>query len=443
MINIRSSRRWHLRLCVLVATCLGLLLFTSGCSRPPKEAKNTVHLRFSVLGCKQESDLAEAFARGFERTHPNIKIDIEPVAGMSYDMKLIMQSAAGTVADVLFLSDSLVPEFSKFHVVRDLSQDIKRDKTFDINSIYPQMMVTGMDDQRHVYMIPRELSVVSLFYNRTLFKRAHVPCPNENWTYEDFTKAAKKLTIKDADGHIKQYGFFGSYAWPQIYVSWIEANGGHAMTNGKSTLSSPESMKALNSLLDMVCKDKCAMSPNTARANPQIDPFVGGQAAMTAQVFSQVPQFRTTMKQFDWDVEMMPIGTVSRVISIGSAGYGIYARTKHPKEAWEFLKYIESKQGQRLLGNAGSGTPAVKSLAYDKCWRKPGLPPKNLDAFIKGVKYGIQWNKISPFSSPEISDSVAEAFEKVFVGMESPEQAFKKADEKINILLAKERAGDD
>jgi multiple sugar transport system substrate-binding protein len=422
----------------LLSLCI--MLFVAGCSQKPKESSSVVHLRFSVLGSKQESDLGNSLARDFEKTHPNIKIDVEPVAGMGYDMKLIMQSAAGTVPDVLFMADSLVPQFIKFKVVRDLTDDIKNDPTFDLKDIYPEMLSTGMDSRGHIYMLPRELGAVVMFYNKTLFKRAGVPYPTRNWTYDEFLADAKKLTIKDKDGSVKQYGFSGMYSWPGLYPEWIASQGGSVLSkDGRVTLSSPASLKGLRTLTDLVTKYGVAMPPNQSLTAPGIDPFAAGKVAMVPQIFPQVPQFRATMKQFEWDAQVMPAGRVRRVVNIGAAGFGISASTKHPKESWEFLKYILSKDGQRIFGATGSGIPALKSLAHDPSWRKTKENPKDLDAFIDSVKYGMSMKTVLTFSDSEISDRVNEAFEKVFTSGVPMEDAFKEADVKINKILAKER----
>lgn len=424
----------------LFFVCLILVMLLAGCSQTPRQTDKVVHLRFSVLGTKQESDLSNELARQFEKTHPNIKINVEPVSGMGYDMKLIMQSAAGTLPDVMFLSDNLVPEFIKFKIIKDLTYNIKNDPTFNIKDIYPQMLDTGMDSRGHIYMLPRELGVVCLFYNKTLFKRAKVAYPTPNWTYDDFVKAAKALTIRDKNGAVIQYGFQAPYSWAGIYATWVAANGGSVIDkNGNSTLSDPKTLKALHTLIDLVVKDKVAMPPNQSLTAPGIDPFVAGKVAMITQLFPQVPQFRATMKQFDWDTQIMPAGKCKRCVIMGAAGYGVSAVSKHPKEAWEFLKFILSRDGQKAFGRTGSGIPALKSLANDKCWRIPGQRPKNLDAFIKSVNYGMSWQTILPFAQTEVNDRVSEAFEKVFTTGTPVETAFKEADVKINKILAKER----
>ena len=124
--------------------------------------------------------------------------------------------------------------------------------------------------------------------------------------------------------------------------------------------------------------------------------------------------------------------------------------TKHPKEAWEFLKFIVSPEGQRILAASGSGIPCLKSLAKDPCWRRSSLhlregptdlsgegghPALNYDAFVNSVEFGMGWEDFLILTRPEVQDAVTQAFEKSFLGQASVEDAFKEADEKINKIL--------
>ncbi len=427
-----------------VCYLLSVVFLLAGCVDAPREKPGVVHLRFSVLGAKQESDLANALARGFEKKHPNIKIEVEPVAGMGYDIKLIMQSAAGTLPDVVFLADSLVPTFTKYQVVRDLRPFIKADPEFPVNDIYPQMLRTGMDRQGRIFQLPRELGVVVMFYNRTLFRRAGLPDPSPNWTRADFLRMAKKLTLRDKQGRVTQYGFSAGYTWCGVYAPWVASEGGRVVSkDGKrAAFSSPESLKGLRDLVGLVTVEQVALPPNRNITIPGVDPFAAGKIAMQPQVFPQVPFYRATMKD-DWDVQVMPAGTMRRVTNMGAAGYGMSTNTKHPREAWEFLKFIVSPEGQRILASAGSGIPCLRSMAKDPVWRRPNSALRtshsalNYDAFINSVQFGVGWDDFLILTNPQVSDTVNQAFEQAFLGT-PVDMAFREADMKINKILAEE-----
>jgi len=281
---------------------VSLALFLVGCAAEPKDAPGAVRLRFSVLGSKQEADLGGSLVRKLEKAHPGIKVSVEPIAGMGYDTKLVMQSAASTLPDVVWLCDTLVPTFIEYRIVKDLREFIEADPSFDLSDIYPKMLKTGMSADGGIYMLPRDLGTVVMFYNRTLFRRAGLLDPKPDWTYDEFLRMAKKLTVRDRDGRVLQYGFMADYTWWATNVPWIAPAGGNIISaDGKrSTLSSPESLRGLHDLIDLVTVHGVALPPNRPITIPGVDPFAAGKVAMCPQVCPQIPSFRATPKQFDW-----------------------------------------------------------------------------------------------------------------------------------------------
>lgn len=414
-------------------------LYVLGCKNVHEVHPQIINLRVSVYSGKEESDLAAKYAIAFEANHPNIHIRIEPVAGMDNNMKLTMQSVAGTLPDVVFLVDSNVPTFNRYHIVKNLWPFIYNDQAFNVKDIYPQMLETGKDRNGSLYMLPRELGVVVMFYNRTLFRRAGLPDPSPKWTYDEFVEMAQKLTVRDSSGRTTQYGFRANYNWPGLYASLIYSEGGKLLSPDRMTslLGSAKSAHALHLLTDMVTDLQIAAPQDATLTSQAIHPFSAGIVAMTPSVFPAVPKMRATMKQFDWDVQRMPRGSHKLVVTIGASGYGISETTLHPQESWQFLRFILSTEGQKILASQGSGIPALKSLAKDSCWRKRDLPPQNLNAFTDSVPYGMPWQDSLIFADPEVVDVVNEAFDRVFLKQKSVEKAFDEADSRISEILKK------
>src|SRR5690348_6711039 len=101
-----TVRRTSLR--VMRILLLFPALWITSCAPPPADPPGVIRLRCSVFGAKEEADLANAFVRAFEAKHPHIRVQVEPVPQSGYDMRLTMQSAAGTLPDVVFLTDSQI-----------------------------------------------------------------------------------------------------------------------------------------------------------------------------------------------------------------------------------------------------------------------------------------------------------------------------------------------
>jgi multiple sugar transport system substrate-binding protein len=66
---------------------------------------------------------------------------------------------------------------------------------------------------------------------------------------------------------------------------------------------------------------------------------------------------------FDWAVAPFPKGPAGRATLVNSAGIVIGAGTAHPDEAWKFVRYVVSPEGQSVLASLGFAIPVTASVA--------------------------------------------------------------------------------
>jgi ABC-type glycerol-3-phosphate transport system substrate-binding protein len=68
---------------------------------------------------------------------------------------------------------------------------------------------------------------------------------------------------------------------------------------------------------------------------------------------------KTRKLSFNWDVAPMPRGPVTQATTFIWGGNCIFRGTKHPKEGWEFLKFISGKEGAQVTVEAGNAMPPL------------------------------------------------------------------------------------
>ena len=62
-------------------------------------------------------------------------------------------------------------------------------------------VTNGIANQDHYYAVPFALVNTVLYFNKDMFDAAGIAYPTDDWTWEEFREAAKKLTIdKNGDG---------------------------------------------------------------------------------------------------------------------------------------------------------------------------------------------------------------------------------------------------
>ena len=73
----------------------------------------------------------------------------------------------------------------------------------------------------------------------------------------------------------------------------------------------------------------------------------------------------------NYDVVSFPKIGETGYIGAGTSGYGISRTSKHSNEAWAFLAFMMSKEGQQAFSKSGNAVPVMKSLASsdDAIWR--------------------------------------------------------------------------
>ena len=92
-----------------------------------------------------------------------------------------------------------------------------------------------------------------LYYNKDLFDKAGVAYPTENWTWDDLTAAAEKLTVKDASGNVTQYALaMESSSKYDNGSSRTAAHPGRYVNPSKCMLADPKSVEAITFFADMM-----------------------------------------------------------------------------------------------------------------------------------------------------------------------------------------------
>jgi multiple sugar transport system substrate-binding protein len=114
------------------------------------------------------------------------------------------------------------------------------------------------------------------------------------------------------------------------------------------------------------------------------DPFESGNAAMTPAGHWVVPYYSNV--DFNWDVAPLPQGKVRATI-VNSVGFVISKDSKHPDEAWAFLKHLVGEPGQTKITGLGLGVPALKAIANSDAYLKQETAPINHKLFLDVMEY--------------------------------------------------------
>ncbi len=166
--------------------------------------------------------------------------------------------------------------------------------------------------------------------------------------------------------------------------------------------------------------------------------FMTGQVGMYGGDIGTIGFFKN-IKSFDWDMTRLPKGPKAKhsAGSIGYVGFGISKGTKHPKEAYELLKFLTGETLQRKRAKIFGSMPPIEKAAKE--FVESSDKPCNKRFLLEEVKHG----KLAPFSlrwAQIFDDTLTPGFyASIDRGTETLDEALRKVLPKANELLQEER----
>jgi multiple sugar transport system substrate-binding protein len=295
----------------------------------------------------------------FHAAHPDINVKIQLTPFTDYWTKLQTSATGGSAPDVFWMSVLFAQYYSSGGALLPLNDKIKQDG-IDM-SVYVPAITKAYQYDGTTYGIPKDVNAFGLFYNKDLFKAAGVAVPDNNWTWDKVVEAAQKLTNPTKG----IYGIVAPEAWETSWYLTVPQAGGRVISDDHKTsgYDSPQSIKGIQFWVDLI--NKYHASPNLQQTT-DTDPrtlFTSGKVAMyyggswDPAAIAEVP----AAKAFT-GVTRLPKGTSENYYSNGLANV-IYANTPHPQEAWEFVKFLSSKEANEIQASTGTVIPAYKGQA--------------------------------------------------------------------------------
>jgi len=317
-------------------------------------------ISYSIWGDPAEIKNQQAVVDAFHAANPLITVKVTVSDWDTYWDKLSTGIAGGDAPDVFAMDGPLFPDYQSRDVLLDLKPFIDRDG-YDLGQLADQA-VADFTTPGGQFGLPRDLNVIALFYNKTMFDAASLPYPDETWDWAKLVEVAKKLTLKGADGKVKQWGFFTETSDMENYwSSLVWQNGGDILApDRKSTvLGSDQAVGGIQFLQDLIWKDKVMPDAGTWPTDSG-DAFEQGKAALEADGSWLVATHQAA--GINLGIAPLPKGPAGQATSINPTGAVVYVNTKSPDAAWAFVKYLASPAAQTKLMELRASLPANKEV---------------------------------------------------------------------------------
>ncbi|MGI5244252.1 ABC transporter substrate-binding protein [Dactylosporangium sp. CA-139066] len=199
---------------------------------------------------------AEDLAAQYTKAHPNVTIKTSTGASTTDDLltKLSAGFTGGSYPDVSYAYGSWAGELATSGKTQDLAKWVA-DPSFGWNEIPAAARDTATYEGK-VIGVPALVDNLALIYNKKLFDDAGLAYPTDQWSWDDFRAAAKKLTNPGRNVYGSAYSVSGSedttwHLWPMLWQ-----RGGKILDGKKPAFNSDAGVAALELLRAMAVDDK-------------------------------------------------------------------------------------------------------------------------------------------------------------------------------------------
>lgn len=398
-----------------------------------------------------EAVAIERVVKAFNEKQDKIEVKYVPVR--DYTTKLIAVFSAGeTPPDVVGTQIFQVIDFAGKGLITPLDDYAKASK-ISRTTFLPGFWEGGVYQGR-LYALPSTGHSWLMFYNKRLFKEAGLNPNSPPKTMNELNAANRKLTKKDPDGKIIQMGFnfkdagtsWHIWRWPWWFGAELWDEKKQELIFDDKVLAAYEWMYnnaqevGLKALQEFVGTFGEWGGPNT--------PFLKEKTAITFQGPWLSLHIRTYNPKMQVGAAAWPavdeVVAKGPVVFVDSDTVWIPKGAKHPDEAWEFIKFLNSAEGQRILNCGEGGAERVPTV---RNYGGSAFIKEHLSPFIK-THIDLMYSrnvKITPKIPVFLTyaSEMAAAADDIYLKGDNPkerlEKAIKRAQEAIDKALGKKK----
>jgi len=303
----------------------------------------------------------------------------------------------------------------------------------DKENVYEMTIKGAMVDGR-IYAWPFWGGVFGTLYNKRLVMEAGLDPDNLPETWDEYLEWVLKMNNPPVYGYVgmwkKDYNLF------QQHLGRLYSNGGALLNDDftKCLLDQPEAVETLRFWTDLYTKYNAVPPGPTTYSYPELTRDFAYEVAATMQnCFWALPKLLGDNPEGMKDNILIGPNPYRKIrTTYAKIVYlTIGANSKHPDMAWEFIKYINSREAVAERAIRAQWMPFRKDVINTpEVQNAPEL--KIFLGFMESAKTNPNVPQIN-----EIKDIVIEMVQSVLVGQATPEEASIKATKEIDEIIAR------
>ncbi|MBV7504360.1 extracellular solute-binding protein [Bacillus sp. sid0103] len=337
---------------------LSSMLF--GCSKESASNNGKDQVVLKVWGDTDNQAVLEGpfkkINEDFMKKHPNIKLDYQ-YAGNFDSINVAIQSDS--------LPDLFWVQGNKSTKMAEMAKNgflLPLDKfKMDISRFPEESINYATVDGKLYSSMPSFLDYAVIYYNKEIFAKYKLDKP-KNWS--DFENIVKTLADNgETPLALGGKGDFDRYWFIQVLGSTLFDNVLTQIKEGKQDIDTKEMVDAFNAYQDFAKKGYYGKNFEAVDGAGAQLAFTNGKAAMTIDGTWN----NNVYKDMSMEVGRfaLPNKEGIRYAQSGPSNFNTYAvsaKTKHPKEAAEYVKYLNSLESQQVFEDMNGNIPVLDDI---------------------------------------------------------------------------------
>ncbi len=399
-----------------------------------EEGKTTIKFWHAWQG--DEADMLQVYVDKYNEEHPDVFV--EALSGTNAEKQMIALSGGDTF-DIGYQMDYRMALWGREGMLLPLNDLIAETGYNKDDVLDAELALMTLEDQ--IYGLPFTADTYQLYYNKDILDELGLEVPT---TWDELYDAAKKATKVDDNGDYTRIGFLNNFPWKNESVfTYINGANYADEKTGEVTINSPAQMEAMefkarfHSAPDYDPEKIIKFASGFGQYASAENAFFKGQVAFSIDG----EWFPTFIKMYapDMNYGIAPIPYNAdkpefkeRGMVLAGALY-IPKASKHPKEAFDFIKYLTEEAQLSFCIDKGS-LPSTKSGLAD-----PALIEKapDMKPFVDIALAGNLATAEQVVYITEMKKAIGDAADKVYDGTATVEEAFNEAQEAVEKVAEK------
>ena len=293
--------------------------------------KRAAPVTITYWGLWEPESVYSTVITDYQKLHPNVTVKYQMQSGINYRDRLTSALASGNGPDIFRIHNSWL-----VMIKSNLAP-----APADFSNIFYPTVYADLKSGNQLYAVPLEIDTLVMYVNQDILKAGNVNVPT-TWDGDNGLYAvARKLTVRDANGRITTAGAALGNAGNVDH--WQDILGLMMLQSGVDISKDVTSQKAADAL-SYYTSFSGGLGTWDETQDPSTLAFSEGKVAF---------YFGPSWRYFDLknmnpnlNFTVAPVPQLSGGATVNYASYwaeAVSAKSKNQKEAWDFLKYLSSK----------------------------------------------------------------------------------------------------